>query len=467
MIRVFRHFLPGGSLFLLLIDAVVLTTVVYCLVVVRAGFPIFSEVGTRAEIALTMSALAILSMASLGLYSPLILLNYRITLVRTLLAFLVASPIVFLAARASHEQFGFPQEATAIWFIKITSIGFLSILATRTAFLLMWNVGLFKRRLLVLGTGKNAALIAQLAKKHKTCSFELCGFVRTENGDDEPHLQLDQASFNDPESFFEYAREKRVREIIIATDDRRGLPVHQLLRCKLAGIKVTDFLSFWERETGRVGLDALRPSWLILSDGFRTGWLVDFSKRCFDIVVSVSVLIFTMPVLLITAILIKLDGPGPILYRQERIGLYGRPFTIFKFRSMATAAEAVGEPQWARLKDDRITRTGAYIRKVRIDELPQLINVLRGEMSFVGPRPERPFFVEQLAAEIPFYRERHSVKPGITGWAQIQFPYGASISDARDKLSYDLYYVKNRGMFLDFVILVETVRVVLWAEGAH
>jgi sugar transferase (PEP-CTERM system associated) len=242
--------------------------------------------------------------------------------------------------------------------------------------------------------------------------------------------------------------------------------VRQLLHCKLGGIKVTDFLDFWERETRTVELDALRPSWLFYSDGFRCGPIDEFLKRVFDILVSSSLLVMTLPLLIVTACLIKLESSGPILYRQTRVGLQGRVFTILKFRSMRVDAETDGAPRWAAKSDPRVTRVGAVIRKLRIDELAQILNVLRGDMSFVGPRPERPFFVAQLAKAIPYYAERHWVRPGITGWAQINFPYGASTEDSRRKLNFDLY-VKNRSIFLDALILLQTVRVIFWNQGAR
>jgi sugar transferase (PEP-CTERM system associated) len=269
------------------------------------------------------------------------------------------------------------------------------------------------------------------------------------------------------DELLELAYRLGVSEIVVATDDRRGLPVSQLLHCKLAGIKVTDFLDFWERETRTVDLDALQPSWLFYSDGFRCGPVDEFLKRGFDIFVSIILLVLTLPLLIVTACLIKIESPGPILYRQERVGLRGRVFTILKFRSMHVDAETDGHPRWAAKGDPRVTRVGAIIRKLRIDELAQTLNVLCGDMSFVGPRPERPFFVAQLAKAIPYYAERHWVRPGITGWAQINFPYGASTEDARRKLTYDLYYVKNRSIFLDALILLQTARVIFWNSGAR
>ena len=256
-------------------------------------------------------------------------------------------------------------------------------------------------------------------------------------------------------------------EIVIATEDRRGLPVHQLVQCRLAGITVLDYLDFYERESGRVDISALTPSWFIFSSGFRTGAVVDAVKRAFDMLLCLLMLVAVLPLMAFTALAIALDSKGPILYRQERVGLHGRSFVLLKFRSMTTDAERDGAPIWAAKRDPRVTRIGWVIRKLRIDELPQLYNVLRGDMSFVGPRPERPYFVDRLAESIPYYLERHSVKPGITGWAQVHYPYGASLEDAKQKLSYDLFYLKNRGLFLDLIVLIRTVRVVLWPDGAR
>jgi sugar transferase (PEP-CTERM system associated) len=260
-----------------------------------------------------------------------------------------------------------------------------------------------------------------------------------------------------------------VEEIIIAIRDRRGggLPVDELLECKLMGVKVSELSTFFERETGQLQLESLNASWIILSEGFRVGLGRDIVKRAFDIVASLSLLLLTFPVMVIAALAILLESGTPILYRQEREGQTGRVFPVLKFRSMRTDAEKDGKPQWAAKNDDRTTRVGRFIRKVRIDELPQIFNVLKGDMSFVGPRPERPFFVEKLAKEIPYYNVRHTVKPGITGWAQIRCSYGASVEDSIEKLQYDLYYVKNHSLFLDLLILFQTAQVVLWGKGAR
>ena len=260
-----------------------------------------------------------------------------------------------------------------------------------------------------------------------------------------------------------------VSEVVLALEERRNaLPLKDLLRVKTAGVHVNDFSTFLERETGRVDLDTLNPSWLIFSDGFSSGRAVSgAAKRLFDLTASLLLLVFTLPLIALFAVLVKLDSEGPAFFRQTRVGLFGQPFELIKLRSMRTDAEADGAPRFAQADDPRATRVGRLIRKLRIDELPQAWSVLKGEMSFVGPRPERPEFVADLDDKLPYYAERHMVKPGITGWAQINYPYGASLDDSRHKLEYDLYYAKNYTPFLDLLILLQTLRVVLWSEGAR
>jgi sugar transferase (PEP-CTERM system associated) len=270
-------------------------------------------------------------------------------------------------------------------------------------------------------------------------------------------------------SLTDTARGLKVDEIVVALSERRGgaMPLRELLDCKLHGIKVLDLASHFEQTLGQIRLDALRAGWLIFGDGFRQGAFRTAIKRLFDITFALILLTLALPVMLLTAIAIMLESGLPIFYRQERVGKNGRLFDVIKFRSMRTDAEKDGKPRWASGNDSRVTRVGRFIRKTRIDELPQLLNVLKGDMSLVGPRPERPFFVDQLTKEIPFYAVRHSVKPGVTGWAQVRYHYGASVEDSAEKLQYDLYYVKNHTLFLDLVVLFETVGVVLTGKGAQ
>jgi len=324
-----------------------------------------------------------------------------------------------------------------------------------------------KKRVLVLGTGSRAAKIESMLKSTQRAQrVHIVGYLPmsgTHHYVEHSRVLMERGSIS---SIIE---KYNVDEILIAVRDRRGggLPTSELLDCKLSGISVIELSTFFERENGQLQLESLNASWMILSEGFRQGLTRDAVKRAFDLLASGLLLLGSLPVMGLAALLISLESSGPVLYRQERIGQYGRPFTIFKFRSMRTDAESDGKPQWAGQNDDRTTRVGRVIRKLRIDELPQIFNVFLGEMSFVGPRPERPFFVEQLVKEIPYYASRHSVKPGITGWAQVRYAYGASVEDAIEKLQYDLYYVKNHGLFLDMMILFQTAQVVLWGKGAR
>jgi sugar transferase (PEP-CTERM system associated) len=259
----------------------------------------------------------------------------------------------------------------------------------------------------------------------------------------------------------------RADQIVVACEDRGALPMDELLECKLRGIDVAEAPDFWERETGVVELARDGAAWLALSEGITLSRGRLRIKRAVDVLASFALIVTAAPLCLAVALAIRLESPGPIFYRQERVGLNGRIFRVWKFRSMRVDAESDGAPRWAANADDRTTRVGRFIRKVRIDEIPQVLNVLAGEMSFIGPRPERPFFVEQLREQIAFYDLRHRLAPGITGWAQVNYPYGASVEDARRKLAYDLYYLKRSNLFLDMLILLQTVRVVLFAHGAR
>ena len=264
------------------------------------------------------------------------------------------------------------------------------------------------------------------------------------------------------------AREKNISKIIVALEEKRGiLPIEQLLKCRTEGIEILEGTSFYEMLLGKLYVRQINPAWLIFSEGFRKSPLRSFMKRTGDLVLSIVMLLMLSPLILLTAILIKLDSRGPVIFSQERVGQNGKPFQVHKFRSMVVDAEKRSGPVWATENDNRVTRVGRIIRKLRVDELPQLWNVLKGEMSFVGPRPERAYFIEQLEREIPYYSERHTVKPGLTGWAQVSYPYGASVEDAIEKLNYDLFYTKNMSFLLDMLIIFRTVKIVLFGKGAR
>lgn len=467
-LRLFRHFVPVSVVLLALSDAVLITGAFYQLLShSEIGTPIVLGISNfSAQFAAGLAVATITAMVSVGLYGQQSFMDFRLLLSKIVVASILVLMLISFSVTYWREGLAqltdysnFPIKATLIWLVCVA--------LTRGTFSVTLGRGLLKRRVLVLGNGTQAARIAELVETGGNQHFVPVSFIEVPGERVCSGSAGMRESAADPDELVELAYRLGVSEVVVAANDRRGLPVDQLLHCKLAGIKVIDFLDFWERETRTVDLQALRPSWFFYSDGFRCGPVDEFLKRAFDIIVSSSLLVLTLPLLALTSCAIKLESGGPILYRQARVGLHGRVFTILKFRSMRVDAETDGRPRWAARGDPRITRVGAIIRKLRIDELAQILNVLRGDMSFVGPRPERPFFVAELSKAIPYYAKRHSVRPGITGWAQINFPYGASLEDSRRKLTYDLYYVKNRGIFLDALILLQTARVIFWNQGAR
>lgn len=404
-----------------------------------------------------------LSVLSIGLYSKTHVEHGRAGVVLRLgVAFLIGAfvlAIVFYFIPYLHMWRGIV--------VLALGIAFLGSLLVRFVFLGTIDRDLLRRRVLVYGSGSRAAFVNQLSDQPGYLGASILGFVHNKGDHDaiapQRIIRLDRP-------LVEYAMASQVDEIVVAVDDRRKtLPIDDLLDCRMSGIEVIDLPSFFERESGKVRLEMITPSWLIFSDGFRRNTIGDALERAFDVVAGLMVAFLTLPVMMLTALAIKIeDGPmAPVFYRQTRVGKGAKPFKIIKFRSMVEGAERTGEAVWAQEHDPRITRVGAVIRKLRIDELPQVFNVLAGEMGIVGPRPERPEFVDDLARKIPYYDERHRVKPGITGWAQLRYPYGATLKDAMEKLQYDLYYAKNHSLLFDFLILLQTMEVVLFGKGAR
>jgi sugar transferase (PEP-CTERM system associated) len=328
------------------------------------------------------------------------------------------------------------------------------------------SLKLDEERVLFVGTGETARKVARQILDQHEFAYRVIGFI----DDDASRIGeriVNPAIVGTPADMDRLIATHHIDRIVVGLSDRRGkLPVEELLRAKMAGIRVEDATTTYERVTGKILIDDLRPSWLIFSDGFRVSRVTRMMKRSIDLMLSLLLAVVTLPLMLLTALLILLEDGGPVLYRQERVGENGRTFVLSKFRSMRKDAEKGGTPIWARDGDDRITRVGRFIRKTRLDELPQLWNVVRGDMSFVGPRPERPFFVEELSKDIPFYQQRHAVKPGLTGWAQVKYRYGSSREDAMEKLRYDLYYIKHLSVIFDLTIVFDTVKVVLFRKGA-
>lgn len=342
-----------------------------------------------------------------------------------------------------------------------------SAFAARALFDRIVDTQVFKRRVLVYGAGARASAVANLRRRTDRRGHVLVGFVRAAG---EEVAVPPGRLLSDQEHLSDICDRLNIDEIVVAMEDRRrDFPLDQLLHCRLHGVDINDLVSFLERETGRVRVDLLSAGWMIFGGGFQRDMTRRVSSRLLDLVASTSLLALSSPAIVLTALAIKLEDGlrSDVFYRQPRVGYGGRVFKLLKFRSMRADAEVDGKAQWAQQNDPRVTRVGAFIRKTRIDELPQIINVLKGHMSFVGPRPERPTFVEELSAKIPYYAQRHTVKPGITGWAQLCYPYGSSEHDALQKLQYDLYYIKNSSFLFDLAILLQTAEVVVMGKGAR
>ena len=354
--------------------------------------------------------------------------------------------------------------------VFLISIIFLTIITILWRLFYSWTISInaFDEKILIIGTGNTAKDIAKRILSKEKVGYKIVGFIAEDNS-----LKIGTSLVNPKiigtcHDMCEIVEKEGISRIIVALSERRGrLPFDMLLKCRLNGIRIEDDATFYEGINGKIRLVSLRPSWLIFSDGFKKSWLSLTTKRLLDITASFILLIIALPVMILTSMLVKLDSRGPVFFKQERMGMDGRIFTLFKFRSMREDAESKSGPVWATKDDDRVTRIGGIIRKTRLDELPQLINVLKGDMSFVGPRPERPFFIEQLKEKIPYYALRESVRPGVTGWAQIRYPYGASVEDAFEKLQYDLYYTKNMSFLLDLTIIFDTIKVVLLGRGSR
>jgi len=462
MIRLIKHYIPHAVLLLGLFDFMLLLAAAEIGWIWRAheiGM-VIEPISTRPLPILSFAVLLQLAMVAVGIYGTESLKSLRFAGARLLVA--VSLGVIFL----SLTFFLFP--GATLWRSNSLYAMVLAIVLLMGNRILLGGLlgsTAFRRRLMVLGAGPRAKRILDLAER-PDCGFIIVGFVGMNDG----QQVIEEAINRDAiKNLAKHVENLNVSEVVLALEERRNaLPLADLLRIKTTGVHVNDFSTFLERETGRVDLDTVNPSWLIFSDGFSAGRRISsIAKRIFDLIVSSALLLFTLPVIVLLALLVKIDSRGPAFFRQQRVGLFGQPFDIVKLRSMRIDAESDGQAKWAEADDPRITRVGRFIRKVRIDELPQAWSVLRGDMSFVGPRPERPEFVASLEREMRYYQERHMVKPGITGWAQINYPYGASVEDARHKLEYDLYYAKNYTPFLDLLIILQTLRVIIWPEGAR
>ena len=461
MIRIFNHYVHQSSLRGILFDL----GLVIVVALLSVGMQV-SSMGMAVPLAGThvvsfAACLFVINSAS-GLYEAGPSISAGRSAARAMLVLLVALPVTYAIFGLLPSSFANRES------VQLSMMAGVSALIVRRAYLSHSSAAAAGRRtrILIFGAGPAALVVGNTLKAHDP-NAHIVGYVAGPN-EREPAVPLNQILQLDS-TLPELAHKQEVDEIVVALTERRAgsMPLRQLLDCKVSGTKVFDLNTHFEKTLGQIRIDYLSASWLIFGDGFNQGAWRTAVKRVFDIVSATVLCVISAPIMLGAALCIKLESRGPLLYRQERVGQNGRCFSIAKFRSMRTDAEQDGKPRWASANDDRVTRVGHVIRRLRIDELPQLFNVLRGDMSLVGPRPERPYFVEQLTQEIPFYALRHSVKPGVTGWAQVRYPYGATVEDSQEKLQFDLYYVKNHTLFLDLVVLMETVGVVLTGRGAR
>lgn len=462
--RLFRYYVPTEFILLATIEFFILTLSLYLALEVRYydhdSTDAFASYLSRA---LLYAAVMQLSMVAFGLYKrqhgrffDVLILRIGSSLLLGLIPlgiFFYLMPSLFLGRGVLALTVFF-----SFLFISIVRLYFRKLVKEHN----LWS------RVLVLGSGEKANLIMTAENAGELEGLNIIGYVSLSGdkttGHGEKTITLDKP-------LVQYVQEKDIDEIVLAMDDRRSaqIPPGDLLDCKMSGIDIVDMATFFERRTGKIRLDTTSPSWLYLSEGFYESTFRNLIKRFFDIVITLLFLPLALPLMLIVAaaVFFESHGRGPIFYSQTRIKQYGEPFQIYKFRSMVSDAEKDGVARWASKNDSRITRTGLILRKARLDELPQLFNILKGDMSFVGPRPERPEFVARLAEKIPYYGERHRVKPGLTGWAQISYAYADTDGGSLEKLQYDLYYVKNHSIYLDLLILLQTLEVVLLSKGAQ
>jgi sugar transferase (PEP-CTERM system associated) len=460
--QVFRHHIPTEFVLLGFIEAIALMFAFYIGLQLRFGGDGQWHLGEFFPSALVFSLVMVISLIAFGAYQR------QASKSNKMLALRIASSLLLGLAVLSLVYYIAPMLSLGRGALALAvMVSFVAIMAIRLILFRIMAAYDLRLRLLVLGAGKAAGLVREAEAAGMLDGLNIVNYMPMP-GDQEESKGL--TLVNTPGALINFVDQQEVDVIVLAMDERRkGLPVHELLDCKMGGIEVIDLQTFFERYTSKIRLDIITPSWLFLSEGFQVSRFRRLWKRSFDILCVLLLMPLVLPVFLLASLAILLEnmGRGPIFYTQTRVGENGRHFQIYKFRSMVVDAEHDGKARWAQRHDDRITRVGWVLRKYRIDELPQLYNILRGDMSFIGPRPERPEFVQRLAKQIPYYEERHRVRPGLSGWAQIRYSYGASAEDGLEKLQYDLYYVKNHSILLDALIVLQTVEVVLLGRGVH
>lgn len=460
MIRIFNHYMHRQTLQRMLADLgfILLAMLVVFVTQVDSLLTLLPMAGT--QVVSLAAGVFVINTAS-GLYQKAPNFTVNQAIARAGVALLLALPLTWLI-------FGLlPAELENREAVRLAAMVGAAAVILRRVYATHWSSSHHgKTRILILGAGPAATLVTNTLRENDPHT-EVVGYYPSPN---ETGCDVDAGKLLPAgRSLSATARDLGVDEIVVALTERRSgsMPLRELLDCKLLGVKVFDVNTHFEKTLGQIRLGFANAGWMIFGDGFNQGFTRTAIKRVFDLLSAALLLVLAAPIMVITALVIKLDSRGPVFYRQERVGLNGSTFQVAKFRSMRVDAEKDGKPRWASVQDDRVTKVGNFIRRTRIDELPQLFNVLKGEMSMVGPRPERPYFVEQLTQQIPYFAVRQSIKPGLTGWAQVRYQYGATVEDSIEKLQYDLYYVKNHTLFLDIVILFETVAVVLTGKGAR
>jgi len=469
-IRLNKHYVHLPYLFLGIAEAILLVLAVWLALswiqyLAHAGQPlelVEFDLPLFAVFAIVLSCCTL----SMGVYAAMVREGFSSMVLRTVVSFFfLGSLSLYLLSLLLPADF--IHKGLIFWGVIFGS--FLVILA-RVIFMLVVDTAKLKRRVVIYGAGSRAKkLLEDLSPEVDVLGVEVVGCIPNAN----EHIEVDEKTVLPfPSNWLDFVKRVQISEIVVSPDERRraeggaAFPLNDFLDCKLAGVPSCDALSFCERELGKIDITLLQPSWMLYSDGFKYSKRRMIAKRLFDLLLASVFFLVLWPFMLLTAIAVKLESPGPVLYHQVRVGLNGRHFRIYKFRSMRQDAEKNGAV-WAQKNDARVTRVGAFIRNTRLDELPQLYNVLSGSMSFVGPRPERPEFVKDLSLQIPFYDTRHKVKPGLMGWAQLKYPYGASVEDAKNKLQYDLYYTKNHSFLMDMLIMIQTVEIILLGKGVH
>lgn len=462
MLRLFKKYYPIRNAIFVLGEGFIIF-----ISVILACWIIIGEKSLQIEFGLLMKALLITFCCQMCLYyNDLYDLNITDSLVELGIRLLQALGAAAIILAIVYFLFPAVIISEGIFIVSI-AIVIMSIVSWRIGYTHILNQGLFNQRIIILGSSETAKAIAREIQEKKDCGYEIAVAIsNNEWSDFECRQTFGLICQNSYENICELATQMKITKIVVALrEKRRAFPIKELLQCRVNGIEILDGNSFYEMLTGKLIVEQINPAWLIFSEGFQKSRPQRFFKRLIDLIISLTLLILLLPFITVVALVIKLDSRGAVIFSQARVGEKHKPYLVHKFRSMRSDAEKNSGPVWAKENDDRITRVGGFMRKWRIDEIPQLWNVLKGEMSFVGPRPEREHFVKQLTAIIPYYGERFSVKPGLTGWAQVSYGYGSSVRDAIEKLNYDLFYIKNMSILMDMMIVARTVKTVMFGKG--